>query len=540
MRDGKDGFCHRNPKRSEKILIKAPSPRLDDWPEPPSWIESVGSNRFVGPAIFVLALCLRLFQLADQNLWYDEQLTVAVSQADGKDFFKALEIESNKPPLYFLLMHYWLKTGTSEFSVRLPSALCGALTCLLALFLGNELFGRNRGWLLGLGLSIAPFHVYYSQEARMYALLGLIGAGGMICTVIFCKTQQWRYAALYSLCATLSCYTFTYGIFLLIFSSLFSLAFRPRISSRALLVIFGANILSGLLFCLWLPRLFESMQSGTGLQMLSRAPVIVALAYTYLTLGLGTTFGPTTEQLRVLGARVFAENPSGGMLLAGGLLLTIVVTVAGLSFWWRRRRNVFFFASLGLIVFCGCPALLNLLKPGIPYNARYAVLALFPFLTAVSGLLLSALEKKGWRTGCVALFLGCVGISLFNHFFVAKYARDDVRSAVRFVERLTPTPRLLIVCADFMERSVRYYYRGAARVVPLETRSRSVEQAFEPLNRELDEAKTFGLLYTRPDHGDPQGILPDWLAQHYRLKRQQSWTGVVFYLFENGEEGAKP
>lgn len=503
-----------------------------DSQEHKSRVGSSGSKKFIWLAVFLLALGLRLFHLGNQNLWFDEQLTVTVSQAEEKDLLKMLELESNKPPLYFLFMHYWLKGGTSEFWIRLPSAICGALTCLLALVLGNELIGKNQGWILGLLLAVAPFHVYYSQEARMYALLGLTGTGAMVCAVLFCKTQRWNYALLYLLCATLSCYIFTYGIFLLPFSCLLSLAFQPRPLRKGLLVFWCTNVLVALLFCPWVPRLLESVQSGSGLQVTSRASATLALAYTFFTLGLGTTFGPTTEQLRILGKHIFSENPAAGALLAGGLLLALVVTLAGLKFLWRRNRNGFSFACIGLVVFCGCPALLNLLKPGVPFNARYAILASIPFLVAVSGLLCGALEKGAWRNALVLLFAGCIGTSLFNHFFVSKYARDDVRSAVRFVESLDQPPDVMIVCAYFMVRSVSYYYHGNTRLLPLQIGNEPIEEVLEPVKSELARAKTFALLYARSDHGDPRGIFPGWLAQHYHLKVQKSWTGVTLYLFD--------
>jgi uncharacterized membrane protein len=506
-----------------------------------SRIESLGSKKFVSLAIFVLALGLRIFHLGDQNLWHDEQLTLAVSQVEGKDFLKTLEKEkeSNKPPLYFLLMHYWLEGGTSEFWIRLPSAICGALTCLLALVLGNELFGNSRGWILGLVLAVAPFHIYYSQEARMYALLGLMGTAAMLCTVLFCKTQQWRYALLYLACATLSCYAFTYGVFLMPFSCLLSLAFQPQLPRKALFIIWGANILAALLFCPWVPRLLESVQSGvglqSGLQSMSRAPVIMALGYAFFTLGFGTTFGPTTEQLRLFGKRIFTEDPTAGIFLAGGLLIAAVVILTGWKVLWQRNRNGFFFSCIGLVIFCGGPALLNFLNPEVPYNSRYAILAIVPFSVAATGLVFGALEKGTWRKAAMLLFAGCIGTSLANNFFASKYARDDIRSAVRFVESLNPPPDAVIVCTNFMKRSVRYYYQGNVPLLPLDVGSQPIEDVLQPFESELARARTLGVIYTRPDYGDPQRILPAWLAQHYHLKLQKTWTGVTFYLFDTGQ-----
>ncbi len=552
----------------------AASPTSPENSEPQTRVAAPGYTRFAGPGILLLALALRLFQLGTQNLWYDENLTVAVSQSKGAELFKALELESNKPPLYFLMMQAWVKDGASEFWIRLPSAICGTLTCLLALALGQELFGKERGWLLGLLLAVSPFHVYYSQEARMYALLGLTGTAALLFTCWFCKAPTGRNAGLYLVAATLSCYTFTYGVFLMPFACLFSACFRPRLSGKALAGFWATNVLVALLFVPWVPRLLSTVQSGSGLQGTLRGPVTQALAYAFSSLGLGTTFGPTTEQLRVLGRRVLVEHPVASGCLLGGILLLTLVSGLGLLHLWRRNRNAFFFAAIGLGVFWGCPAVLNVLKPQIPYNARYAILALVPFLVAVSAFFLwaaapgrgrkllptnqvaadvtplhlnsgrsqsrltSAATVQGFKVQTMArgiltlAFAGCVGLSLANHYFAPRYGRDEIRAAANFIQSLQPPPGNLLVCADYMKLSIAYYYSGPAKILPLKISGPTVETAVEPLVKELASGGTFGLVYTRPDHGDPQRVLPAWLKAHYQLKLEKSWTGVTFYLFE--------
>jgi hypothetical protein len=491
-----------------------------------------GSTKWIGLGILVLALATRLFHLGSQNLWYDEQLSVLVSQHELKDLPKALEVESNKPPLYFVLMHYWLKGGKSEFWIRLPGALFGALTCLLALALGNVFWGRQWGWIQGVALALAPLHVYYSQEARMYSLLGLCGTAAMLCTWLFCATRRPLYAVLYAIAATLTCYTFTYGIFLLPFSCLLSLAFRPRLPWKSLWTIWAANISAALLFGLWAPRLLESIQSGSGLSM-SRGPVYQAAAYALLTVGFGTTFGATTEQLRGLGNRILVEQPLTSALLIGGMLLVALVTWLGCRTLWRTHRNAFFFAVIGLGAFWGGPVALNLLNSRIPNNPRYSLLAVVPFVVAASGLLISAFGTGRLRKGVALLFCTGVALSLGNQYFDRSYARDDVRAAANYLKALQPAPQNVLVCVDYLQISLGYYYDGPARILPLRVgANQSAEDALRPFQKELADGRPFGVVYGRPDHGDPRRLLLAWLKQRYRLKDEQGWTGVRFYLFE--------
>ena len=64
------------------------------------------------------------------------------------------------------------------------------LTVALAAALGRTLFGRGAGWIAGLLVALSPFAVYYSQETRMYALLGLLSAASMALFVRWMREQS--------------------------------------------------------------------------------------------------------------------------------------------------------------------------------------------------------------------------------------------------------------------------------------------------------------------------------------------------------------
>ena len=78
-------------------------------------------------------------------------------------------------PLYFYFMHYWLRVfGTSEWVLRLPSVVFGALAIVLIFFLGSELFNPLVGFVSSLLIAFMPEQIHYSQQARMYPLLALL------------------------------------------------------------------------------------------------------------------------------------------------------------------------------------------------------------------------------------------------------------------------------------------------------------------------------------------------------------------------------
>jgi mannosyltransferase len=129
--------------------------------------------------IVVLALVLRLVNLGGRALWYDEAFAVlyaeqpletmlygTVTQVDGA----AADVH---PLFFYSVLHLWMRVfGQSPVAVRSLSVLLGTATVVLAYLLGRRLFDRRVGLAVALLVGIAPFHVYYSQETRMYALLG--------------------------------------------------------------------------------------------------------------------------------------------------------------------------------------------------------------------------------------------------------------------------------------------------------------------------------------------------------------------------------
>ncbi|MEB2287799.1 MAG: glycosyltransferase family 39 protein [Anaerolineae bacterium] len=130
--------------------------------------------------LLLIALGLRLVNLGGRTLWYDEAFAVLFAE-QGLDAMRAGTLEQADgsaadvhPLLYYVTLHGWMRiAGQSAAAVRLYSALVGALSVAVVYGLARDWFGERTGRAAGLIAAIAPFHVQYSQEARMYALLGL-------------------------------------------------------------------------------------------------------------------------------------------------------------------------------------------------------------------------------------------------------------------------------------------------------------------------------------------------------------------------------
>ena len=131
-------------------------------------------------AIVALATIVRMLVIGRDALWLDE----GYSWWDARQPFSALwhvvPTCDPHPPLYFALLHAWIGlVGDGTVAMRTLSTGLGLATVALVFVAGHEL-DRARGRpddLFGIGafaallFSLTPFQVYFSVEARPYALL---------------------------------------------------------------------------------------------------------------------------------------------------------------------------------------------------------------------------------------------------------------------------------------------------------------------------------------------------------------------------------
>ena len=134
------------------------------------------TRAYVIPLLILVGLGPGLYKITDESLWCDEQYTVEYSTLPTVPALIARTGEHDvHPPLYYLLMHPWLRLfGTSELALRLPSLLLACATVLMLYFAGSYAGGPAWGFTAALILAFLPWHVYYAQEARNYTLLGVL------------------------------------------------------------------------------------------------------------------------------------------------------------------------------------------------------------------------------------------------------------------------------------------------------------------------------------------------------------------------------
>ena len=119
----------------------------------------------------VVAALLRLQDAGTWSLWIDEGHTWRDATMPIAQFLRADRLQYSLP--FFLVrgLLYLKWIGEDPWSLRLPFVVVGVLTVPLLAILGARLIGRWPAVLSAWLLALNPWHVFWSQNARGYALV---------------------------------------------------------------------------------------------------------------------------------------------------------------------------------------------------------------------------------------------------------------------------------------------------------------------------------------------------------------------------------
>lgn len=164
-------------------------------------------------SILLLSMALRLYQLDADSLWLDEVYTATTSQLDTVSILKFVAEDDVHPPLHYVVTHSFVALlGKSDFVIRLPSALFGAASVVLAYKLGELLWTTKEGLLGALLTTLNTYLVHYSQEARQYALMVFFVLLSLILLILALRRGRIGYWLGFAICTSLALYNHYFSI----------------------------------------------------------------------------------------------------------------------------------------------------------------------------------------------------------------------------------------------------------------------------------------------------------------------------------------
>ncbi|MCA9943889.1 MAG: hypothetical protein KC449_10430 [Anaerolineales bacterium] len=503
-------------------------------------------HRWLLVLILLLAFGLRVHNLEVQSFWNDEGNSARLSERSV-----ALIIEGTAsdihPPLYYLLLNQWRKlVGDSEFGLRSLSLFAGLLVVPLAFVLGRFVergqaehrVSQRGGLLLGLVaaglLAINPGMVYYSQETRMYALLGLLAALATVLLLRWLSVSSKQYSVFskqysvigknsfvwggaYVLCAAAGLYTHYFFPAVLLAHNLFILA-KTIQDYRINLKIHNSQftirnflpltikqwpflmLATLLLYAPWLPIFLDQFGSDP----ISRPGIWEFVTAVSHFLTFGATIEPETS------------------------LLWMVAGLLGLGLVYGRTKLILpifgVLIPLGMMFATGTTG---------PEYYKFLVVAV-PFWLIWLAAAFAETNQRGLRLLAVIMLLVLpwgMRQSLQNMFSDPAYARADYRAmANRILGEDHPNAGVILNAANQWE-AFTYYYPDAGNVYPLpEGRSRpNPDEIDATLSQIAARHDRIYAIFWGEAQRDPERLIERWLDAH-AFKATDEWYGDVRFV----------
>ncbi len=206
--------------------------------------------------VTAVGLAFRLPLMGD-SLFGDELSTFFVVDHDFRGMLAQVAGPQEwTPPLYFAIAWIFSKLGPDPWLLRLPSLLAGVATIPLVFVFGSKTVGKRAGMVAAALVALSPLMIFYSTEARGYALLAFL----VLCSTILLLTALERgnawWWALYGALLAAAMYTHYTAIFILAGQTIWALVTYPRSRKAIVLSVLLAVVL-------WSPWLEQYIADAT-------------------------------------------------------------------------------------------------------------------------------------------------------------------------------------------------------------------------------------------------------------------------------------
>jgi mannosyltransferase len=366
--------------------------------------------------ITIVGLLLRLPSAGD-SLYGDELSTYFT--VTGHGLRSTIDIvrsdQELTPPLFYALSWLATKLGNPTETVRLVSVIAGVAAIPVTYLVGIRTVGV-RGGVVGAALvALSPFLIFYSTEARAYALMMLLGLLSTLALLMALDDGRVRWWVAYAICSCAAVYTHYTVVFLLAAQLLWALWTQPR----ARLALIGANVAVAVALLPWLSEFRADQRSPCGKIIGELQPFDVTALR--VDVGRWSIGHPVLQIAAIPGAVALALMIAGLVAGAIGAALTRPA---------RPGSRVVLVVMLALALPVGA-ALASIVGHSIftPRN----LIASWPELALVAGALVGA-GSGALRVVASVLLLGGFAVA-GAEMLARRHQRPDYAAAVGFVER---------------------------------------------------------------------------------------------------------
>ncbi|MEM7334949.1 MAG: glycosyltransferase family 39 protein [Chloroflexota bacterium] len=486
--------------------------------------------------VLLLAFGLRVWELESQSLWWDELKTVFRAELSFAELIQDLLEKRGHVPFYFWLMQGWGKLGLSSFNVRYFSVLWAVLGVASIYRLGKMLAPRQKLAKTAVFLfTISPFHIWYSQEARMYTMLPTLITIGTVFLLLSLSRSRLIDWVGYGVVMLTVVYTHYFGVLILFTHTLFIILHIRFLRSKAAVWFLTATTI-GFGFSVYGFFIFRNggYENATPLWIQPISwfdPILTLLAF---------SAGRTIDSTNLIFLWLF-------LLFCVGFIGAFLKPLR-LPKLQNRLLKMWLFVPI-FIVFA---VSLESHRSFSLYNDRYLIISLPAFILLVAAGFSKIAERVKQRAFLPLLFVTVAGLSsfsLYNLYYEKAFARNDMRQLVEFLDEQVQTGDVILGQNDVLLPLNHYAKQREARIpfikLPPNYVTESERLVFNRLMvRQLEQAAVNGRFwyisqtFKFSPHGfsneldRPTDYREQWLNEN--LNQIESWEfpGVQLSLFD--------
>jgi mannosyltransferase len=473
--------------------------------------------------IIVAGSVLRLTGLGRQSLWFDEVDVVVRAQRPLDAILDTFTAAGENGPVYNLFLWAWVRiAGISEIAVRFPSAVAGALAIPLIYLLGRRLAGRTAGLVSAGLLAINPYHVWYSQEAKMYAMIVVLAILSSLLLVEALNRNTIRLWIGYVAVTTLMFYTHVTTILVFVAQAMFILA----------------------TFQSWRDRLRPLLLSGAALTL----PYIPIAIWAWRVVGGGArTWQPDVslwEAVRIVGIK-FAANRSEVFIEERLALMMAALAILGAAALVARRRlneSGVLLITLAVIPVIGI--YLASVRNSV-FSDRYVLISLPAYLIlAAVGIVILWRHRYIWPIGVIALVLifSYSWATLRDVNLADSAEKEDWRSAYALVAEEALPDDVILTHPGYTLTTYQYFSQREPRLERIETITiptfrvnwLNEQNMVEWIVNRVGQPDRLWYIES-PDRvlaEDPERTLEGWLEGNSDIVEERVYNGVRVLLFD--------
>jgi len=366
--------------------------------------------------ILVLGLILRSISL-NQSLWLDEAINVvALTQYSFLGMITEYAKADFHPPLFFIVLWVWTKIfGISEILVRIPSVIFGVTTIYMIYLTGKKIYSEKLGLIAGFLLSINPLHIYYSQEARMYALATLAVSINIFFLVKLLKKEKVN--SFFLVASNLAVLASDYVAWLVFPAQFIFLVFFNKNLIKKWSITFLLAVLAG---AFWIPTFISQLSVGAVAS--SRLPT-----WKFVVGGFDLKTVPLTFVKFIIGRISYPDKTIYGLMLLPLIVIFSSLIFRGFRYIKNWERNLL---SCWLVI----PIILaTIISLYIPIYSYFRILFVLPSFLILTGLGVLSLPYK-FKYLSLIIVAAIEIFSSFVYLFNPAYQREDWRGVVSYLK----------------------------------------------------------------------------------------------------------